>query len=83
MQFDEVEKAMIQVVECYFKIIFCFLTNRKCDFFQVDRATIQLVEWHLKFIFCHLTNPKFDFFSCCKALRSHFLPLHQPKMRFG
>ena len=29
---DEVEKAMSNVVECHFEVIFCFLTNRKCDF---------------------------------------------------
>jgi len=42
MQFDKVLKAMIQVVKCNFQVIFCFLTNRKCDFFQVDKATIQV-----------------------------------------
>jgi len=34
MEFDEVEKAMIQVVKCHFEVIFCFLTNWKCDFFS-------------------------------------------------
>jgi len=51
---DEVEKAMIQVVECQFKVIFCLLTNRKCDFFQIEKAIIQEAEWHLKVIFCLL-----------------------------
>jgi len=59
---------MIQVVECHFEVIFCFLTNRKCDFFQVDKATIQVVEWQLKFIFCLLKSPKFDFDENEKAL---------------
>ena len=31
---DEVEKAMIHVVECHFEVIFCFLINRKCEFFK-------------------------------------------------
>jgi len=44
MQFDEVEKAMIQVFICHFEVIFCFLTNRNCKFFQVDKATIQVAE---------------------------------------
>jgi len=48
MQFDEVEKAIIQFVECHFEVIISFLTNRNCDFFQVDIATIQVSEWHLK-----------------------------------
>ena len=47
MQFDEVEKAIIQFVECHFEVIISFLTNRNCDFFQVDIATIQVSEWHL------------------------------------
>ena len=37
---------MIQLVECQLEVIFCLLTNRKCEFFQVDKATIQVVEWH-------------------------------------
>jgi len=52
---------MIHLVEWHFEVIFCFLTNRKCDFFQVDKATIQVVEWHLEVIFCLLLSPKFDF----------------------
>ena len=40
------EKAMNEGVEWQFKIILCFLPNRKCKFFQVDTATIQLIEWH-------------------------------------
>ena len=39
---------MIQVVQWHFQVIFCFLTNRKLDFFQVDKATIQVVKWHLE-----------------------------------
>jgi len=42
MQFDKVEKAMIQVVKCHFEDMYCFLTNRKCDLFQVDKSTIQV-----------------------------------------
>ena len=52
MRLVEVEKAMIQVVECHFEVIFCFLINRKCDFFQIDKLTIQVVDWQLNFIFC-------------------------------
>jgi len=40
---DEVEKAMIQVVEWHFEVIYCLLNNRKCYFFQGDKATIQVV----------------------------------------
>jgi len=45
MQFGEVEKAMIHVIEYHLVVIFCFLTNRNFDFFQVDKATIQVEEW--------------------------------------
>ena len=40
---DEVENAMIQVVEWHSEVIFCICicTNRKYDFFQVYKATIQ------------------------------------------
>ena len=48
MQFDEFEKAMIQVVEFHFEIIFCFLTNRNFNFFLVDKAMIQDAEWLIK-----------------------------------
>ena len=61
MKFDEVEKAMIQVVECHFEVIFCSLTNLNCYFFQVDKATIQVDEWLLEVIFSILTSPKFHF----------------------
>ena len=60
MQFDEFEKEMIQVVKCHFEVIFCFLTNRKCDFFQVEKATIQVANGTYT-IFCLLKSPKFDF----------------------
>jgi len=42
----EVEKAMNEDVEWQFKIILCFVPNRKCKYFQVDKATFQLIEWH-------------------------------------
>jgi len=51
MQFDEFEKAIIQVAECHYEIIFCFLTNRNFDFFQFVKATIQDAEWLMKVIF--------------------------------
>jgi len=44
MQFDDVKKAMIQVVKCHFEEISCFLPKRNCDFFQVDKATIQVAK---------------------------------------
>jgi len=44
MHFDEVEKEMIQDVECHFEVIFCFWTNRNSDFFKVDIETIQVGE---------------------------------------
>ena len=47
---DELEKAMIQVVECHSEVIFWFMTNRKCNFYHVDKATIQVVELQLKVI---------------------------------
>jgi len=79
---------MIHVVECHFEVIFCFLTNRKCNFLQVDKATIQVAEWVLKVIICLLTIPKFDFFEVKKAMFQVFprhweiiFPLDQPKMR--
>ena len=53
---DEVDKAIIQVVECHFEVILCYLSNRKCKFFKLKKATIQMVEWHLKFIDCLLTT---------------------------
>jgi len=59
---------MIQVVECHFEVIFCFLCNRKWNFFQVDKATIQVVDWQLKVIFCLLKRPKFDFGEVEKAI---------------
>ena len=45
---DEVEKAMNQVVEWHYENIHCFLTNRKFEFYMVVKATIQAVELHLK-----------------------------------
>ena len=51
MQFEEVDKAMIRVFKCHFEVIFCFLTNRNCHYFQVDKAIIQMAEWHVKVIF--------------------------------
>ena len=58
---------MIQVVECQFEVIFCLLTNRKCDFFQVEKAINQEVEWHLSH-FLPIESPKFDFGDLEKAM---------------
>ena len=55
---DEVEKVIIQVVECHFEVIFCFLTNLKYDFFQVVKAAIQVVEWLFQSHFLPLDKPK-------------------------
>jgi len=90
MQFDEFEKVM-QVVECHFEVIFCFLTNGNFDFFQVDKATIQVAEWQLKVIFCLLTSLKFDFGDVEKSdvssghqsVGTHLFHFNQPKMRLG
>ena len=68
MQYDEVKKAMIQVVQCHFEVIFCNLINGNCDFFQVVEATIQVAEWHLKVNYCILSRPKFDFREFEKAM---------------
>jgi len=57
MQFDEFKKAIIQVVECHFEVIFCFLTNRNFHFFQVDKMTIQVAEWQLSH-FLRIDKPK-------------------------
>jgi len=42
MQYNEVDKAKMQVVKCHLEVIFCILTNRNCEFFQVHKATIQV-----------------------------------------
>ena len=75
---------MIQVVECQFKVIFCLLTNRKCEFFQVDKATIQV---HIKVTFCIMSSQKNDFRDVEKAMfhvvanqwELIFFPLTSPK----
>jgi len=57
MQFDDVEKAMIQVVKCHVEVIFCFLTNRKCDFFKLIKRRFKwqmVLESH----FLPLDKPK-------------------------
>ena len=48
--FDKVEKAMIQVFECHFEVIICFLT---WDFYHVDEVDAR----HRVFIFFLLTSP--------------------------
>jgi len=40
---DEVEKALILVVEWHIEVIYSLLTNRKYYFFEVDKETILLV----------------------------------------
>ena len=57
MQFDVDEKTIIQVAECHYGVIYCFLTNRNYDFFQVDKATMQGAELHLSHILT-LNKPK-------------------------
>ena len=66
MQFDDVKKAMIQVVKCHFEEISCFLPKRNCDFFQVDKATIQVAKGTEKSF--SLERPKFDFGYIEKAI---------------
>ena len=77
---------MIQVVECHFEVVFCFLTNRNCYFFEVDKATIEVVEWHLEVIVSILTSRKFHFgeiekskFQVVAWHWEHFLPPDHPK----
>ena len=85
--FDEVEKAMIEIVEWHIKVIFNFLTNRKGDFFQFDKNDSS-GRMALK---CHslsLDKPKILFWrgresnvsSDSEALGTHFLHLDQAKM---
>jgi len=57
MPFDEVEKAMIQVVNCHFEVIVCFLTNRKCDFFKLKKRRFKW-QMTLKSQFLSLDKPK-------------------------
>ena len=41
MQFDEDEKAMIQVVANHWELIFSLLTNPKCEIGEVEKAMFQ------------------------------------------
>ena len=88
---------MIPVVEYHFDIIFCFLTNRKCNFFQVDKSTMQVVEWHLKVIaldslifdlvrsrkrcFNRLPGPGNSFPSSCPAENVTLLKSRKPSFK--
>jgi len=60
MQFDEVEKAMIQVVKCHFELIFGLLTNPKCELVELQIAMIEVFAWHSQLIFDLCTSPKSD-----------------------
>ena len=60
MQFDEVDKATIQVVERHLEVIFSILTNPKFHFGQVEKSMFQMVSWYWKLIFFLLTSPKYD-----------------------
>ena len=76
---------MIQFVEWHFEVIFCFLINRKCDFFQADKKTIRAVKWNLSH-FLRLDKRKIrlwwgresDVLCGRQALGTHFLPIDQP-----
>jgi len=46
MQFDEVEKAMIQLVANHCGLIFFFFTSPKCDLGEVEKAMFQVVANH-------------------------------------
>ena len=54
MQFHDVDKAMIRVVKYHCEVIFSFLTNRNCHFFEGVKAMIQVAQWHVKIISCLL-----------------------------
>jgi len=72
------------------EIIFGLLTIPKCELIEVEIPKFQGLAWQFQLIFGHWTNPKCeldevknDISRGWKALRTHFLPLDQPKMRFG
>ena len=49
------------------ELIFCLMTNPKCNLDEVEKTMIQVVEWHYEDILCFLTNPKRDFYHVDKA----------------
>ena len=60
---EEVEKAMYQLVEWHFQIIFSLLTCSKCDLGEVDKLPI-----HFDLIFCLINSPKCDLDEILKAM---------------
>ena len=58
MQFDEDEKAMIQVVANHWELIFILFSCPKCDLDEVDKALFQGDAFHFDNL---LTIPKCDF----------------------
>ena len=58
---DEVEKGIIQVADCHFEVIFCFLTNRK--FFQVYKRPFKW-QMALKSHILPLDKPKIRLWLC-------------------
>ena len=47
----EIEKAMLQVLECHFELILGLLTIPKCVFVEVDKAIFLWPVWHIQPIF--------------------------------
>jgi len=55
---SEVDKVMVQGLECLFEFIFGILTITKCDVVEVEKAMFQGLAWHLQLIFRPLEQPK-------------------------
>jgi len=68
MWFLQVDNAIIQMVECDLKVIFCFFQSWKFDFGEVEKKMFQGVARHRKLIFFLLTNPKCDLGEVKKAM---------------
>ena len=58
---------MIQVVECHFVVIFCFLSTENATFFKSIRYDSSRRR-QVKVISCLLSSPKFDFEGVDKAM---------------
>jgi len=82
---------MFEVAECHFEVILCYLSNRKCKFFQVEKSDDSNGRMALESHCLPLDKPKFrlwrgrenDISSGRQALGTHFLPLNHPKMLLG
>jgi len=68
MQFDEVDKAMLQLLANHRELIFFFCTSPKCDLGEVEKAMFQVVANYWGLIYFLLTNPKSDLCEVEKAM---------------